>query len=1126
MTDLSQRLAELSPEKRALLAQQLKHKEKQVHTFPLSFAQQRLWLLDQLEPGNPSYNIVSSIAFHGTLHIDTLHEGLRFIVERHEDLRTTFRLLRDEPVQVVVPTQDVPLPLIDLRHLSPSEREETIQRMANEEMKYSFQLSHGPLIRCTLLHASEQDFVLLLNVHHIVFDGWSLNIFLNELAQFYTTRIEGREPGLPPLPLQYADYAVWQRKWLEGPAGQEQVAYWKRALQDTPTVLELPTDRVRPAIQSYRGGMLHAHLPAELSRQLRAYSQQEGATLFMTLLALFQIVLARYAGQDKLLVGTPIANRNRADIESLIGFFVNTLVIRADLSQQPTFRAFLHQVRETLLEAYTHQDVSLDHLLEELNPQRSLSHSPLFQVLFNMVNLPTQESSWPGLQVTTSWPQEVGSKFDLTLFVNDTADTIQLDLIYNMDLFDRARMEDFLRQYELLARQAMQHDRNIFSYSLVTEHARTLLPDPAAPLSTRWEGPIYDLIDHQARHNPSHLALVDEEHQVTYRQLELYSNRLGHYLQRQHIGRGDVVGLTGTRGAALVCALLGILKVGATVLLLDPAYPIERRSLYARLAHIRSSLVVAEQDDEEGERMALPDTVPHLRLSPHLDQGWLEAADNLIWQPLHTIQPDDIAFITFTSGSTGQPKGVMQRHGPLSHFLPWQQQRFGFSHADHHSMLSGVAHDPLQREIFTALATGGTLYIASLEQVAEPGWLASWMRQHRISITSLTPSTLQLLAQTDDLGTEQVPFEASSALRYAFFVGDVLTRRHVSQLRAFAPRATVVNFYGSTETQRSLGYFVLPPAQVGQPDPLAAIGKEVIPLGKGIPDVQLLILNKSRQLAGIGESGEIVFHSPHLAAGYLEQPELTAQRFQQDIVADTASGRCYRSGDLGRYLPDGNVEFAGRRDGQIKLRGFRIEPGEIEAAILQFPGVAEVKVLLREDTPGEKRLVAYVVATSTQDAQISIQSLRAFLAQQLPIYMVPSAFMLLTRLPRTPNAKLDLRALPVPEHPVNPTGQGPQSELETQLAPLWSEILQIQQLDRDANFFELGGHSILATRLLARVQRTFQVTITLRTLFEAPTLAGLASAIEQSQHTKTSSSQPVLKPLARIAHARKKDVEA
>ncbi|GER90129.1 hypothetical protein KDW_42910 [Dictyobacter vulcani] len=1110
MTDLSQRLAGLSPEKRALLTRQLKEKGKHIHTFPLSFAQQRLWLLDQLEPGNPSYNIVASISFQGALHLATLREGLQFIVSRHEDLRTTFRVIRDEPVQVIIPNLHLTLPLVDLRHLPEAERMHISQHLANAEANYSFDLSQGPLIRCTLLCVSQQEFVLLLNVHHIVFDGWSLNIFMTELAQFYTAHMAGTAVSLPQLPLQYADYAVWQRKWLAEQAGQDQLAYWKRTLHDIPTLLELPTDRPRPAIQSYRGANIHTHLSRELSQQLRQRSQQEGVTLFMTLLALFQIILARYAGQEKLAIGTPIANRNRAELESLIGFFVNTLVIRADLSRQPTFSEFLQQVRETLLGAYTHQDISFDRLLEELNPQRSLSYSPLFQVLFNMTNLPTQENSWSGLKVSTAWPQDIGSKFDLTLFVNDTTDTIQLDLVYNMDLFERERMQEFLRQYERLAWQVMQRDENIYSYSLVTEHARSLLPDPATPLSSHWEGPIYQLISRHAQSHPVQLALVDETQQVSYQELETYSNRLGYYLQRQKIVQGDVVGLMGTRSAALVCALLGILKAGATVLLLDPAYPAERLALYAQLAHIRYAISITERDDEEENLLTLPAGVQQQRLSPQLDQDWLAAEESLGWQSTTAITADDIAFITFTSGSTGQPKGVMQRHGPLSHFLPWQQQHFGLSQDDHHSMLSGVAHDPLQREIFTALGTGATLYIAAPERVGEPGWLANWMKTQHITITSLTPSTLQLLVPTADSEQETGHTEEPAVVRYTFFVGDVLSKRHVAQLRAFAPAATVVNFYGSTETQRSLGYFTIPAVQSDQADPLTVSGKEVIPLGKGIPDVQLLLLNRVNQLAGIGELSEIVFQSPHLAAGYLDQPELTEQRFQQDIVTGTNSGRSYRSGDLGRYLPDGNVEFAGRRDEQIKLRGFRIEPGEIEATLLQFPAITEVKVLLREDTPDHKQLVAYL-GTGVEDGYISHAELRAFLAQHLPTYMVPSAFVLLARLPRTPNAKIDLHALPVPDRPDAAPEQEPQTALEKELAPLWLEILHIPQIDRDANFFELGGHSILATRLLARVQRNFQVTVTLRTLFETPTLAGLARAIEQAQQKKITSAIPGIK---------------
>ncbi|HEU5229032.1 MAG TPA: condensation domain-containing protein, partial [Ktedonobacteraceae bacterium] len=596
MSDLSQRILSLSPEKRELLARQLKNKGNTFNTFPLSFAQQRLWLLDQLEPGNTSYNISPAFYFRGQLHIAAFIRTFQAVVQRHEALRTTFAVVQGNPVQVIASNANIAPPMIDLSKLSKQERDAEIELQLDKEAQHSFDLTKGPLFRVNIYRLSTIEHVVAVNTHHIVFDGWSLNVLMQELAALYTSSQAGQPSSLPALPIQYADYAVWQRNWLQGNVLEEQLAYWRQQLVGAPALLELPTDRPRPAIQTYRGAIEQAMLPGDLAEKLRLLSQQEGVTLFMTLLAIFQILLYRYTGQPDLVVGTPIANRNRADIEGLIGFFVNALVLRTDLSGDPSFHDLLKRVREVALAAYAHQDLSFDKLIEELSPERNVSHSPLFQVFFNMVNLPDRAIEWPELSVELFAPQEVGakieagSKFDLTLYVFEGADGIQLELLYNTDLFDQERAVEMLRQYISLASQILSVEKKISDCSLVTPAARLILPDPATPLSDHWEGGVHNIFAQQAERIPDQFAVIDVTETITYRGLNTISNRLANHLRTSGITPGDVVAIYAHRSATLVWAVLGTLKAGAAFIVLDPAYPSARLIDYLSLGKVRGLL--------------------------------------------------------------------------------------------------------------------------------------------------------------------------------------------------------------------------------------------------------------------------------------------------------------------------------------------------------------------------------------------------------------------------------------------------------------------------------------------------------------------------------------------------------
>ena len=1150
MSNVSQRIQSLSPEKRELLARQLQKKGNRFNSFPLSFAQQRLWLLDQLEPGNASYDITTALRLRGDLKVEALEQSFNLIIQRHESLRTTFAVVQGHPVQVIATTASVLLPIIDLSGLDEDEREVEVQLQADKEAQYSFDLTKGLLVRIQLLRLRENEHVVLLNIHHIISDGWSTNVLIQELAVYYAAILTGRPSPLPDLPIQYADYAVWQRQWLQGEVLEHQLAYWRKHLVGAPALLELPTDRPRPVIQTYQGGTVSMTLPRLLAAHLRDLSQHEQVTLSMLLLTIFQLLLYRYTGQEDIVVGTHIANRNRADIEELIGFFVNTLVLRTDLSGDPSFRELLGRVREVALGAYAHQDLPFDRLVEELSPERSLSHTPLFQVCFNMVNLPAQRSEWPGLTADLFWPREAGAKFDLTLYAYELDESIRLELVYNAHLFDEARMLAMLRQFEYLTSQITHPEKKISSFSLVPPAERSILPDPTAPLSARWEGSVHHLFSQQARRLPEHVAVVDSVETISYQELDRRANQLAHYLITCGINPGDHVAIYSHRSATLVWAILGVLKAGAVYIILDPAYPAARLIDYLALVDIRGWLYLAAAGTPP---LALEEYVATLsccctmELAQPVDgeRKGLDGLDGSLSLPAHKVLPacpendpgievgpDDLACITFTSGSTGRPKGVLQRHGPLSHFLPWQQERFGLTEADRYSMLSGLAHDPLQRDIFTALCLGGTVCIPAPDSIGTPGWLAEWMRQQQITIAHLTPAMLQLMTVLPEHVADgfALPSHAAlSSLRYTFPVGDVLTKHDVSRLWKLAPFVTIVNFYGSTEAQRALSYYIVPRVESGihEHGLLTSNGsmqeehkeKESIPLGQGFQDVQLLVLNRAQKLAGVGELGEIYVRSPHLARGYVDDEGLTSARFIRNPFTDNVDDRMYRTGDLGRYRPDGNVEYAGRIDQQVKLRGFRIELVEIKAMLERHPAVQEAVVVLREDHPGEKRLVAYIVPSSISPIDGTDQELYSFLSTRLPGYMIPSAFVVLEALPLTPNGKVDRHSLPMPEsisHAIEDTG-APRTPIEEILSGIWAKLLGRENIGIYENFFECGGHSLLATQLMARIYDVFQQEVRLQTLFATPTVAGLAAHLEQLRTLDTPFRRHALAPYVRVA---------
>jgi amino acid adenylation domain-containing protein len=1129
MSNIPSQVGELSlQERRELLKKLLKRaaasesKATGSRAYPVSFGQQRLWFLDRLMPGNVSYLIPAHLRLKGDLNVEALERSLNKIIRRHEILRTTFTLVEGQPVQVVAPALKVALPVVNLTPMPEAAREAEVQRLVRDDARQPFDLEGGPLLRASLLRLCGLEHVLLLTMHHIISDGWSVKVLMSELATIYEAFSDGRPSPLPELPLQYKDFARWQREQLQGDVLNAQLAYWSERLKDAPPPISLPADRPRPDAQTFRGASKTLELPPSLTRKLKSLSRLEGATLFMTLLAAFQVLLHRYTGQNDIVVGTPIAGRNHPEVEKLIGFFINTLVLRTDLSGTPGFRQLLGRVREATLDAYAHQDVPFELLVERLQPDRSLNHTPLFQVFFNMLNLPEPENeiSIRGLAAQRLSSKEVESKFDLTIYASEKNDKIHLDLVYNPDLFDSTRMAEMLEQMNcLLSSIARRPEERIDSFPLLTPGARLLLPDPTQTLDHDWGGSIHAKFSAHARNAPDQAAVIDSQEVWTYGELLARSNQLAHCLVESGIRPQETVAIYGHRSAAVIWAIMATLKAGAAFVILDPSYPSFRLIDCLRAASPQGWLQPEAAGELPGDLAELVASLPlkcRRRLpacSAAEERGLL--SDYSTDDPGIEPRPDDIAYVTFTSGTTGAPHGIVGTHRPLSHFLQWHCQTFGLTGADRFSMLSGLSHDPLLRDIFTPLWLGASLHIPDPQKMGNAGWLARWVEQERINVSHLTPAMAQLLC-----GTE-APTPHGDAilttLRYVFFGGDVLRNSDVSRIRELAAKATCVNFYGTTETPQVMGYFVAPDgAGIGQESSLSNAGGRV-PLGRGIRDVQLLVLNDCRQLAGVGELGEIHVRTPYLAKGYLGNASLTRERFIINPFTNAATDRVYKTGDFGRYLPDGNVEFFGRSDDQVKIRGYRLELEEISATLRMHPRVLEAVTAVRQDLSGDAAIVAYY--TAGEGPAISVSALRIFLKQRLPDYMLPSVFVKLDKVPLGPNSKIDRSGLPLPSkaRQIFPKALFAASgtPVVEMLADIFARVLHLDQVGPHDDFFEMGGHSLLAAQLMSRMLDAFNVELPLRCVFETPTVSGLAGSIESAMKAGESLQAPPIRRIPR-----------
>jgi amino acid adenylation domain-containing protein len=1057
---------------------------EEVFLFPLSFAQQRLWFLQQMNPQSPAYNMPVASRLLGRLDVKALEQALNEIVQRHEVLRTTFQMIDAEPMQVISPHAALTLPLVDLTRLPETAREAEAHRRAVEHVRQPFDLVNGPLVRAGLLRMNDEDHVLLLTMHHIISDGWSISVLVNELGALYNSFSTGTTSTLPGLSIQYADYAQWQRSWLTGEVFEAQLDYWKKRLEGAPPVLAVPTDRPRPSIQSFRGSLERFIVAEDVVRGLRELCRQEGATMFMVLLAAFQTLLHRYAGQDVIVVGTPIAGRNRRELEGLIGFFINTLVMRADFRGDLSFRQLLAEVKETALGAYAHQEFPFDKLVEELQPQRDLSHMPIIQTMFALQNTPDESIELPGLTIKPVNVDSGTAQFDLSLNVWERGSVLTGHLGYRTDLFGADTIKRMLAHFQtLLASIANQPGQRVSALPLLLDDERRQLLHGWNPSERSSQEGIclHQLFEAQAGRDASATALVFESESVSYGELNGRANRLAHHLRALGVGPEVRVCLLLERSPEMIVGMLAILKAGGAYVPLDPSYPDERLAFLL---------------DDSGARVCV--TMRSFLEKParhNVAVVCLDADSETIdvqpeHNPVSTTGPDNLAYAIYTSGSTGQPKGVMVTHRNVARLLAATHDWFHFDERDVWTLFHSYAFDFSVWELWGALLSGGKLVVVPYWMSRSPEDFYSLLVRERVTVLNQTPSAFRQLMRVDEArhGAE------SLSLRALIFGGEAL---EVASLGAWMERhgdarPRLINMYGITETTVHVTYRPLTLADVG-----TATGSVI---GKPIPDLRLYILDKNLEPVPPGVCGEMYVGGAGLARGYLNRAVLTAERFIPDPFASEAGARFYRTGDLARRLGNGDIEYLGRADEQVKVRGFRIELGEIETALLTHRSLQEAVVAARADTDGDQRLVAYVVAR--QGSALRVDELRAYLRERLPEHMLPAVFVELEAMPLTAHGKLDRSRLPEPgrERPeFEKRYEAARNAVEAMLSELWSDVLGVERIGIHDDFFDLGGDSIKGVILINRLQERLGEIVHVVTIFNAPTVASFARYMEE-QH--------------------------
>jgi amino acid adenylation domain-containing protein len=1041
-----------------------------VFVFPASFAQQRLWFLDQWEPESAAYNVPIAMRLTGPLDLDVFERSLNSIVSRHEILRTIFGMKEGEPVQLVLEFSALTLRILDLTTLPHVEREVEAQKLVNAEAHRPFDLSRGPLVRATALRLDHDEHVVLLTIHHIVFDGWSMSVLFRELGEAYNAFASGAPASLSPPPIQYADYTIWQREWLQGPELERQLAYWKEQLSGPLPVLQLPTDYSRSAVLSSRGAHHPVRLSCGLANKLTAISRQERATLFMALLAAFQTLLSRYTEQEDILVASPIAGRNQVELENLIGFFVNTLVLRTDLKGDPTFRELLRRVRAVTLGAYAHQDLPFEKLVETLRPERSLNHAPLCQAVFVLQNTPRAALDLHGLTAVPFELTHETAKFDVSLSLGEGPDGLSGAFTYSTDLFEASTIARMATHFEILLEGiGADPDRRLSELPLLSARERRQLL--VEWNDTTREYPRDDcvprLFEAQVDRTPSATAVACGREEISFDALNARANQLARYLRSRGVGAEVPVGVCAERSIDMVVALVGILKAGGAYVPLDPNDPPERVGFMLADATVR--LVVTEA--RAAERLPADDRVERFCLDRERETLARENTTNLE----SGATADNLAYVMYTSGSTGIPKAVTIVHRGIVRLVK-EASYVSLSADDVVLQAAPITFDASTFEIWGALLNGARLALAPVEKpsLAE---LSDTLERHQVTIAWFTSALFSQMVDHELGGLRRV--------RQVLAGGDVLSLGHVRKFLQASGTSTLINGYGPTEnTTFTCCYPMTATTQIGLS----------VPIGRPISNTQVYVLDAHLNPQPIGAPGELYIGGDGLARGYWNRSELTAAKFIASPFSDEASARLYKTGDRVRYLSDGNLEFLGRVDHQVKIRGFRVELEEIESVLARHAAVREAVVVAPEDAPGFKRLVAYV---SVREA-VEGSALRRYLGQHLPDYMVPANFVVLDALPKTSAGKVDRRRLPAP-NAERDTRHGPsavpRNQVEERLVDLWCDVLRKDRIDIHDNFFALGGHSLLATQVISRIRAVYGKELPLRALFEAPTVAGLAARL-------------------------------
>ncbi len=1107
MSELTKQAESLSPKRRELLALMLSKRKREdasrsriipisreSNVFPASPAQQRLWFLNQFQPDTAAYNVAGGVHMDGLLSVSALERALDDIARRHEAFRTTFQLIEGGAVQVINSVVSLPLEKVDLRSVPESGREAAVLRAATEEAQATFDLERGALFRAKLLLLSEREHVLLLTLHHIISDGWSLGIVVRELATLYEAYISDRPSPLAPPAVQYVDFAAWQRQSLQGQALDAQTAYWKEKLSGAPALLELPTDRPRPATQSLRGAKHPLVISREVVAALREVGEREQATLFMVVLAIFKVLLSRYTRQSDIVVGVPVSGRNKPEVEGAIGFFINMLALRTELSGDPTFQELLRRVRETTLGAYDHQDLPFEKIVETLQPERDLSYPPLFQVMFNLRNLNLPPLHLPGLVLTPLDVDTHTSKFDLTLDLGETREELTGWLDYSTELFDASTIERLAGHFQsLLAAVAANPQARISSLALLTTRERHQLLNEWNDTTRVYPQPslLHEIFAEQAARTLDATAIVCEGQELSYGDLNRRANQLAHYLQRLGVGPEVLVAIYMERSLEMVIALMAVLKAGGAYVPLDPAYPQERRTFI--LEDTRAPIVLTQ------EALAARQTFGSARIVA-LDAIDNELARESLKNPHSGATDESLAYVIYTSGSTGKPKGAMLHHYGVRNRLLWGITDYQLGAGDTVLHKTPLSFDVSVWEIFAPLLSGARLVLAKPGGHQDSVYQLSLISEQKVTHVDFVPSMLQVFLEEDGL-------EVCTSLKVITCAGEALTPELCERFYA-RTSATMYNLYGPTEASLAVTYWVCERDGKGR----------VIPIGRPMDNVRIYILDRQLRPVPIGVPGELYIGGLAPGRGYLNRPDLTADNFIPDSFSVHGGERLYKTGDLASYRPDGALQFLGRRDHQVKIRGMRLELGEVESVLCQHPNVGAAVVLTRELTAGHKSLVAYVVGNG--EPAPTTEELRNHMRQRLPEYMVPAAFVMLAEFPLMPNGKVNRGALP---DPPDFMAQGdaiyiaPENEMEQAIAAVWRQVFKLERVSLHSNFFDLGGNSLLMAQAHSKLRATLNLDIKMVELFKHPTIHSLSKFLGAMDGAR-----PLAEPGRAEAEARQK----